>query len=163
MSATRIVVTVDQTAVREYVTSPSGPVYRFVEEKAKAVQQSAKRYCPSASGALRNSIDIQMLISAMTVYALVGSRLGYAIYVHEGTGIYGPRHAMIFPVKGKFLVFTPSGGSAGSWGQAGSGSGGAGGTVFARSVKGIPSTPFLYQAMLAELPGWPVTRIPVSG
>jgi len=159
----KVRIIVDQAAVREFLTSPAGPVYQFIDDKAQKVRDAAKRYAPEQSGDLRGSIDYQMFVNNLTVYAWVGSRLPYAIFVHEGTGIYGPRHSMIYPQRGRYLVFTPSSGM-GSWGQAAPGADHpAGGKVFARAVRGMPGTPYLYFAMLLELPGWPVRRIPLTG
>lgn len=164
MSATRIVIKVNQQAARQYVTAPYGPVYQYVEAKAEAVAATARRLAQSASGTLRSSIAQTMYISGMNVFAQVGSRLPYAIFIHEGTGIYGPRHAMIYPLRGRYLVFTPSG-SSGAWGQASAGQNAApaGGKVFARAVRGVPSNPFLYNALVLELPGWTIKRIPATG
>jgi hypothetical protein len=67
---------------------------------------------------------------------VVGTNVTYAMYVHEGTGIFGPRHARITPKKGKYLVFTPKG---------------AKGKVFARSVSGSRPKPFLAEAIRAAV------------
>lgn len=159
----RITVTVDQQAVKTFLTSPSGPVYQFVDTKAKAVSATARNLCPPGNGTLSGSIGYTMYVAGSMVYAQVGSRLPYAVYVHEGTGIYGPKHTYITPVHGKYLVFTPGGTSMGVAGEASGSTGSTGGTVFAKKVKGIPASLFLYRAMLQELQGWPVQRVPLSG
>ena len=53
----------------------------------------------------------------------------YATWQEEGTGIYGPVGARIFPTRAKVLVF--------DWPA-------AGGTVFARSIAGAPGRHFFY-------------------
>lgn len=64
----------------------------------------------------------------------VGAR--YGIWVHEGTGIFGPRHHVITPVRAPLLVFTPSG---------------LGRRVYTRSTLGQRPQPFLVDALHAEL------------
>jgi hypothetical protein len=66
--------------------------------------------------------------------ARVGTIVHYARFVHDGTGIYGPKHAPIRPKKSRWLVFTPKGQKS---------------PVFARSVRGMPGTPFLRDALPA--------------
>lgn len=66
----------------------------------------------------------------------------YAPDVHEGTGIYGPRHARIFPKKAKVLVWpklawTPWPRDAAAWKMF------RHKFIFARSTKGQPPQPFL--------------------
>jgi len=66
----------------------------------------------------------------------VGVTARYGIWVHEGTGVYGPRHQRISPVRAPFLVFVPRG---------------AGHRIFARSTAGQRPQPFLVEALHAEL------------
>lgn len=158
--------TVREGDMREFLTGKSGPVYRHVEELGAQVEVASKRFAPSKDGHLRSSIMHVESVRGSTVVSTIGSHLPYAIFQHEGTGIYGPRHSYIYPVHGKYLVFTP-GSSSGTWGQASSGSGGeataAGGKVFARKVRGVPSNPFLYLGLKQVCKGWPVRRIPWNG
>ncbi len=60
------------------------------------------------------------------VSVLVGYTAKYAIYVHEGTGVFGPEHKPIVPVNAKAL----------SWMSGGE-------QVFAMSVQGSPGRKFL--------------------
>ena len=55
----------------------------------------------------------------------------YAQFVHDGTGIFGPRGAPIVPVAAKVLHWIAKGGEE----------------VFARSVKGSPPNPFVDRAI----------------
>lgn len=64
------------------------------------------------------------------------SNVGYARYVEEGTGLYGPRKRKIVPKRAKVL----------SWVGGGSrltGRGKGSRRFFAQSVKGRPATPYL--------------------
>jgi len=64
------------------------------------------------------------------------SGVGYARYVEEGTGLYGPRKRKIVPKRGKLLAWKGGGsrltgrGPGASW-------------RFARSVRGRKATPYL--------------------
>ena len=64
----------------------------------------------------------------------IGTNVEYAIFVHEGTGIYGPKGVPIRPSRAKALVFTPYGAVK---------------PVFAKQVKGMPANPFLVNALWA--------------
>lgn len=114
----------------------------------RQVQNAAKRRAPVDEGRLRSSIGYNVSILPTQVRVRIGSSLAYARYVHEGTGIYGPRRRPIVPVTAKALKFEPGrsmgprrrGASAGARGR-------RGGPVFAASVKGSPPNPFLADAL----------------
>lgn len=100
--------------------------------RANAVLNAARRGAPVDRGQLRASLTIEFSRDANGPFARIGSNLPYAIFVHEGTGIYGPSGQPIKPVRGRFLRFTPRGAS---------------GPVFARQVSGSPGRPFLLEAL----------------
>lgn len=97
----------------------------------RRIERVAKEMCPVDRGRLRSSIAARLEVGdnglPMTV---VGTNVEYAAFVHEGTGIYGPKRTPITPKSGSVLVFKV-----------------AGKQVFARSVKGMPGRPFLRSAM----------------
>ena len=76
--------------------------------------------------------------SRLQIALLAGgtSRVGYARYVEEGTGLYGPRKRKITPKRAKVLAW--KGGGSRLTGQ-----GPGAGWRFARSVKGRKATPYL--------------------
>lgn len=106
------------------------------EARAEAIAQEivneARANCPVDNGALRASISSTVAVNGDRCKITVGSPLEYAAYVHEGTGIYGPKNSPIVPVSRDFLRFIPKGGSE---------------YVFARSVKGMKPRPFLADAI----------------
>jgi phage gpG-like protein len=114
--------------------SKSGLVGRDIFRRAKRVEGLAKRLCRVDTGRLRASITTDMDTRPGRITARVGTNVNYAMFVHNGTGIYGPRGRPIVPTRGKVLVFTPKG---------------AGRPVFARSVRGMPKTEFLTKALPA--------------
>jgi hypothetical protein len=146
---------IDQRALQEFLTGPAGPVVQHMEELGRAVENEAKRRCPVDEGRLRASLQHTVSVEGTRVVARVGSDLEYAAYVHHGTGIYGPRHALIYPVSARVLSWVPRTGGQGS--RVGRGRKGKGetGRVFARYVRGMPARPFLVEALQAVSP-WPV-------
>ncbi len=100
--------------------------------RANRVLNAARRLAPVDRGQLRASLHVEFTNGPAGPIARIGSNLPYALYVHEGTGVFGPRGAPIRPVRGRYLVFTPRGANR---------------PVFARSVKGMPGRPFLLQAL----------------
>lgn len=52
------------------------------------VERSAKQGCPVDSGALRADIQSTVKVSEAAIVGRIGNTVGYAPYVHNGTGIY---------------------------------------------------------------------------
>lgn len=144
MAAGRVVVRFDQRAVAALIDSPAGPVAQDLLRRGRRVQNEAKRLCPVDRGDLRNSIVVELASDAGRLTVIIGSRLPYAIFVHEGTGVYGPRGVPITARSSTFLRFPVRGmTSARTRAQT------ADGFVFARSVSGMPGRPFLRNALPA--------------
>lgn len=122
----------DKAALRKMLRSPEGQVARGIYKLGKKVERKAKRYTPVDQGVLRNSITTELVIRKMPV-ARVGTKVKYALFVHEGTGIHGPKGVPITPKNGKVLVFTSRKTKQ---------------LVFAKSVKGMKGTPYLRRALL---------------
>jgi len=123
---------INKAALDAMLTGQNGPVVKILNEKGRLVENGAKRRAPVDTGRLRSSITTSMGTFNGKPAAFVGTNVDYAIYVHEGTGIYGPRGAPITPKRGKFLVFRVRG---------------SGVTVFARQVRGVRPRPFLKDAL----------------
>lgn len=122
----------NESELREFTLGSTGPIVRDLERRATAVVNGAKRRCPVNTGRLRASITKEVIIDSNSPVARVGTNVEYAIFVHNGTGIYGPRGTPIVPRVSRFLVFTPRGSSD---------------KVFARQVRGIRPRPFLKEAL----------------
>lgn len=134
-------VRLNQARIQELLRSSSGPVAREVNSYARRVANSAKQKVGVDSGRLRSSISHTLNIDGARVVGRVGSLVDYALYHHDGTGIYGPTGRPITPRNGQFLVFPGKGG----------------GMVFAKQVRGSRPNPFLVLA-LEEVVPWPVQR-----
>lgn len=128
----RAEVRVNHVALQNMLRNPKGQVARGILKIGKKVERKAKRLVPVDQGVLRNSINTELIIRKGPV-ARIGSNVKYALYVHEGTGIYGPRGHKIYPKRSKVLVFTTKQGKQ----------------VFARSIKGMKGTPYLRNALIA--------------
>lgn len=118
--------------------SPSGGLARDMMKRGLRVQTRARLnllHSPRRvdTGRLIASIEVHLIVFHGYPAVSVGTDVEYALFVHEGTGIYGPRHHMITPKHGKFLVFRGKDGNL----------------VFARRVKGMPPNPFLANALSA--------------
>jgi hypothetical protein len=152
---------VNQAVVDELLRGRSGPVVRHIQDICDAVTAEAARNVKRDTGALAASIEPTVNVYGKIVVGRVGTPLEYARYLHEGTGIYGPKGTPIRPVTAKVLRFKP-GRMIGPLpkGQAGSSPENRGGWVFARSVKGIPPHPFLVEAFERACP-YPVRVRPV--
>jgi hypothetical protein len=129
-------------AIAALLRSPSGGVARDMLRRGVRVQAQARRNLSGGggkprridTGQLRAGIYVIPIVVRAAPGARVGSRERYAMWVHAGTGLYGPTHRPITPKRGAYLVFTPKG---------------ARGKVFARSVKGMRPNPYLKDALIA--------------
>lgn len=126
-------INVNNAALQKMLRNPKGQVARGILKLGKKVERKAKRLVPVDHGILRNSITTELVIRKGPV-ARIGTNVKYALYVHEGTGIYGPNGVPITPKHGKVLVFTSRKTNK---------------LVFARSVKGMKGTPYLRNALIA--------------
>lgn len=117
-------------------SAPNGIIARDMLRRGYKVEQKAKELCPVDTGRLRASIALERKMRNDVPIVIVGTNVNYAMYVHEGTGIYGPKGARITPKNGKYLVFVPKGQKN---------------KVFARSVSGVRPRPFLAHALKAAL------------
>ena len=129
------------SAIRILLTSPQRGVVQDLLRRGLLVETQAKRNLAGVggpkridSGRLRASISTHLVSRGGTPAALVGTNVNYAMFVHEGTGIYGPKHKMITPKRAKLLRFRPKNSRR---------------FVYARRVRGMPRNRFLANALSA--------------
>jgi len=136
--------------------SPAGPVFTEVERTVNRGVNYSRQFCPVDEGRLRQSIKGKVEQRGLALVGSWGSDLEYATYRHQGTGIYGPKRRRIRPKRGNVLVFE----SSGTVGPLPKGvkkaARGKRPIVFARSVRGVPPSPFLTAALELVMPGVPV-------
>lgn len=133
----------NQGEITRLLTSPQRGTAINLLARGYRVEAMAKTLCPVDQGRLKGSIHTRLVRLGGPLICEVGTDVEYAIFVHEGTGLYGPRHALIYPRSAKVLVFTPrkSGGKFVSRKNRT--------TVFVRYTRGMPGTPFLRKALVA--------------
>lgn len=121
--------------------SPVGPLARDLIKRGIKVQSKARRNLGGNTGSgprridhglLRASIATQLGTRGSELSMRVGTNVYYGLWVHDGTGIYGPRHTPIRPRHAKALKFF--------WKKINA-------TVYAKSVKGMRPNPYLKAAL----------------
>ena len=131
----------DPTAIAKLLTTPQGGVARDMLRRGLLVETQAKRNIGGVggprrvdTGRLRASISTQLLMRNGVPAVVVGTNVFYALWVHNGTGVYGPAHRLIRPKRARRLKFKPSGQNT---------------YVYARFVVGMKPNPFLRNALPA--------------
>lgn len=97
------VVRYDSAALNDLLRSPRGPVAGDLLRRGRAVESRAKVLAPVDRGRLRSSITHELVTVRGDLVVRVGSNVAYARFVHEGTGIYGPKGQPIRPVRARVL------------------------------------------------------------
>lgn len=143
----RVVITLNDAEINRILRSPDGDVGKAVRDVVTSTRNYAAALAPVDNGPLRASLRTKYEYSARYVKGWVYSDLDYALYVHEGTGVYGPKGQPIKPKRGKYLVFQAR--------NARTTAAGRGNLVFARQVKGQRPQRFLLEALRRGSP-WPV-------
>ena len=142
---TRVVLS--PTALKQLLESKSGAVAQDLDRRARAVQNQAIRLCPVNEGRLRGSISREIAVEPNGLTARVGTNVEYAMFVHEGTGLYGPRGRYIVPVKGDFLKWAATNNSG--TGRRRYKGGKTQAYVYAKRSRGVRGRPFLRDALPA--------------
>lgn len=110
-----------KTRAQQIITEETLQGGRYVREGRTVKQVSG--------GDLKSSITFKIEREGDNIVLVLESRAGeYALYQHEGTGIYGKRGQTIKPKRSPFLVFAnPKTGEL----------------IFAKEVRGTPAKKFL--------------------
>lgn len=120
------------------LSSPSGGVAKDLFRRGVNVQNRAKKNLERNprridTGNLRSDIHVQLLSLGGKPAVRVGFNLFYGVFVHDGTGIYGPKGTPITPRVSTYLRWKTK----------------KGGWMYAKSVKGMRPNPFLKDAVVA--------------
>lgn len=147
----RVRVQVNQAEFRRLTQSRAGPVVRQAERIGRNTVNKAKRNVKVDDGHLRTTIDHTIDVHPGRVVMRAGSPLAYGLYLHEGTGIYGPKRRVIRPVSAKFLRFEvkESVGKVSAKGRRP--------VVFAKFVRGVKPDKWLVRAFQDACP-YPVAE-----
>lgn len=140
----------DLSVLQYMFNSPNGGVAKDLMKRGARVESRAKRNLSGIGGSgpkrvdtghLRSSIKHQLVVKPAGLSVRVGTNVYYARFVHDGTGIYGPRRRVIKPKRAKALVWRSQ--------LHGQKSGKFAGFVVVKSVKGMKPNPFLAEALVA--------------
>lgn len=128
-------------AIQQLLTGTNGAVYRDMLKRGLQVESRAKQELQSAptrvdTGRLRGSIRARMIILDGVPACRVGTNVIYALFVHDGTGLYGPKAHYIVPVNKSVLRWKAKGGSKSGY-------------VYAKKSSGMRPNPFLKNALKA--------------
>lgn len=138
----------NQAQLETILTSPAGGVAKDLVKRGVRVQSRARRNLGGLTGSgprrintglLRASIDVQLVLQPKDLAVRVGTGVYYARWVHDGTGLYGPKHSLIRPKQAKALVFRSK--------IYGAKKGKFAGKVVVKSVRGMKPNPFLKNAL----------------
>lgn len=134
MATNTIKVEITNGSVDKAVAKVVGKVLIKIGTTAKArAQQIIGEEIKDRSGKLKAGVDFSIKRTGDHVELHLDDDAGaYALYQHEGTGIYGPKKRPIRPKKGKFLV----------WEDPDTGE-----KIFATEVRGTPGKKFLSRAV----------------
>lgn len=129
-------------AMQALLTSPDGGVIKDLLRRGLKVESQAKRNLGSNpkrvnTGRLRSDVKTTIVTFGGKPRVRVGTSLKYAIFVHEGTGLYGPLHHLIVPKNKKALRWKSKGGK------------GKKGYTFSKWSRGMQPNPFLRNALKA--------------
>lgn len=135
----------DSAQLQAVLTGSDGAAWTAVQRHGNRVLNLAISKCPVDEGRLRGSLTLEMRNEGGLPVARVGSNLGYAKAVHDGTGIYGPTGNVIRPVSSSVLRW-PVKNNSGSGSRRYKG-GQTADYAFAKYVRGVPGRPFLLDAL----------------
>lgn len=152
-----VTVDLNRTEISAFLYTRAGPIVRNVTTLGQRVQRVAMRRVDHDTGKLAASIRVEVGSRPGFVYADIGSDLEYAIWHHEGTGIYGKRGRMIRPRSARFMRFKPGKTPRPTTSGYRPARPDTRGIVYARQVRGQPPNRYLTSA-LNDVMG-PVARI----
>lgn len=136
-------VTLNGAALRSLAISVAEKDLRV---RANRVLNAARRLVPRDTSRLGNSLTITYLTGPSgEPVAQIGSNLSYALYVHEGTGLYGPRGALIRPRTATVLRW-PRTNNSGA-GRRRYKAGATEAFVYSMWSRGVKGRPFLLDAL----------------
>ena len=140
-------VVLDNIALYQLLKGPNGAVWQDIHRRGNRVLNRARVLCPVDEGRLRASLTLEMRREGEEAVARVGTNLEYGLYVHEGTGIYGPRKTPIRPVRARLLRW-PAKNNSGAGRRRYKG-GKTARYIYARQVKGVKPRRYLANALSA--------------
>lgn len=141
MANARVTHRLNQVAIRALLSGDEGPVAKELLVRGYRVQSRAKQNLSGSTGSGPKRVDTGRLRASITVQLVrrmgypavrIGTNVKYGMWVHDGTGLYGPRHSYIYPKTKRYMRWRPKGSQA---------------YVYAKRTKGMRGNPFLTEAL----------------
>lgn len=127
-------ITMHRVPLFELLYAPTGDVHNLVERTTNAVHIAVLREAPVMTGAMLASIGKDIRVApGLSVRGIVESDDEAALWVQQGTGLFGPLHRRITPRRSRVL----------RWPDRRTGSG----FVYAESVAGQDANPFMWRGL----------------
>lgn len=127
-------ITIHRVPVFELLYAPTGDVHNLVERTTNAVHIAVLRETPVMTGAMVGTISQDIRVApGRSVRGIVESDDEAALWVQQGTGLFGPQHRRITPRRSPVL----------RWPDRRRGSG----FVYAESVAGQDANPFMWRGL----------------
>lgn len=140
-------ITYNSAELKALMASQNGPVWRDLNRRADRVLNKARRLCPVDQGQLKLSLGKEIAMVNGVPVARIFAGADYAIYVHEGTGLWG-RGQYIKPVKMSVLAWPAKNNKyKTTGGNRRYKSGKTANLVFSMRSKGVKGRPFLRNAL----------------
>lgn len=127
-------ITIRRVPVFELLYAPTGDVHNLVERTTNAVHIAVLREAPVMTGAMIATLNKDIRVApGRSVRGIVESDDEAALWVQQGTGLFGPQHRPIVPRRSRVL----------RWPDRRRGSG----FVYAKSVAGQEPNPFMWRGL----------------
>lgn len=128
-------ITIHRAPVFELLYAPSGDIHNLVERTTNAVHIAILRETPVLTGAMVGTISRDIRVApGRSVTGVVQSHDEAALWVQQGTGVYGPTAQRITPRRARVL----------RWPDRRAGSG----WVYRESVAGQEANPFMWRGLV---------------
>lgn len=137
----RVKITIHRVPIFELLYAPTGDVHNLVERTTNAVQIATLRETPVMTGAMLRTISDEIRVAPpRSVRGVVSSDDEAALWVQQGTGIFGPGASPIRPTRSRVLRWPNR--------NPGRGRPGEGLFVYRASVDGQPANPFMWRGLV---------------
>lgn len=133
-------ITLHRIPIFELLYAPTGDVHNLVERTTNAVHIAVLREVPVMTGAMLASISKDIRVApGLSVTGVVSSDDEAALWVQQGTGVFGPSATPIIPTRSRALRWPNRNPSRGRRGD--------GPFVYRDSVLGQEANPFMWRGL----------------
>lgn len=130
-------ITIHRVPIFELLYAPSGDVHNLVERTTNMVQIATLRETPVMTGAMLSTIGDEIRVApGRSVRGIVFSTDEAALWVQQGTGIYGPTGAPITSTRPGGILRWPDPPAPPT------------GFFYRRSVRGQRANPFMWRGLV---------------